>query len=76
MNLLKWTFATWVGRFYAELGGLDMLALTGGIGENDIAVHAETCSGFGALWIPLDSTQKHVQANPAFRLSILPSSCA
>jgi acetate kinase len=31
----------------AELGGLDMLVFTGGIGENDIATRAEVCAGLG-----------------------------
>jgi acetate kinase len=48
------TVAKWIGGFFAELGGLDMLVFTGGIGENDIAVRAEICSGLGALGIVLD----------------------
>jgi acetate kinase len=48
------TVAKWIGGFFAELGGLDMLVFTGGIGENDIAVRAEICSGLSALGIVLD----------------------
>ena len=33
-----WTIAKWIGSYFAELGGLDMLVFTGGIGENDIAI--------------------------------------
>ena len=35
----------WVGGYVAELGGLDMLVFTGGIGENDIDSRAEICAG-------------------------------
>ena len=44
-----WTIQKWIGSFFAELGGLDMLVFTGGIGENDIASRAEICAGLGAL---------------------------
>ncbi|MDR3712860.1 MAG: hypothetical protein P4L51_08595, partial [Puia sp.] len=47
--------------FYAELGGLDMLVFTGGIGENDIAVRAEICAGLGALGIVLDPARNNVR---------------
>jgi acetate kinase len=45
----------------AELGGLDMLVFTGGIGENDIASRAEICAGLGALGIVLDPTRNNIR---------------
>ena len=62
----QWTSSTgrsrkWIGSFYAELGGLDMLVFTGGIGENDIAVRAEICAGLGALGIVLDPGRNNVR---------------
>lgn len=56
-----WTIQKWIGGFYAELGGLDMLVFTGGIGENDIASRAEICAGLGALGIELDATRNNVR---------------
>ena len=50
-----WTIRKWIGAFVAELGGLDMLVFTGGIGENDIASRAEICNGLEALGIVLDA---------------------
>jgi acetate kinase len=55
------TVAGWVGNFYAELGGLDMLVFTGGIGENDIAVRAEICAGLTALGIVVDPARNNVR---------------
>jgi acetate kinase len=55
------TVASWVGSFYAELGGLDMLVFTGGIGENDIAVRAEICAGLSALGIVIDPVRNNVR---------------
>ena len=39
----------------AELGGLDMLVFTGGIGENDIASRAEICAGLSWSGLILDA---------------------
>jgi acetate kinase len=57
------TVASWAGSFFAELGGLDMLVFTGGIGENDIAVRAEICAGLSALGIVIDPVRNNVRGN-------------
>jgi acetate kinase len=56
-----WTIQKWIGSFFAELNGLDMLVFTGGIGENDIASRAEICTGLEALGIVLDPTRNNVR---------------
>ena len=56
-----WTLQRWIGSFYAELGGLDLLVFTGGIGENDIASRAEVCAGLEALGIVLDPERNNVR---------------
>jgi acetate kinase len=56
-----WTIQKWIGSFFAELNGLDMLVLTGGIGENDIASRAEICTGLEALGIVLDPSRNTVR---------------
>ncbi len=56
-----WTIARWIGSYYAELGGLDMLVFTGGIGENDIATRAQICSGLAALGIVVDPEKNNVR---------------
>jgi len=61
VDKFNWTIVKWVGSFFAELGGLDMLVFTGGIGENDIAVRAEICAGLGALGIVLDPARNNVR---------------
>jgi len=55
------TVAGWAGKFFAELGGLDMLVFTGGIGENDIVVRAEICAGLGALGIAVDAARNNIR---------------
>jgi acetate kinase len=61
VEMFTWTIARWIGGYVAELGGLDMLVFTGGIGENDIASRAEICAGLGALGITLDTSRNNVQ---------------
>jgi acetate kinase len=61
VDKFNWTIVNWIGSFFAELGGLDMLVFTGGIGENDIAVRAEICAGLGALGIALDPARNNVR---------------
>ncbi|HKF47250.1 MAG TPA: acetate/propionate family kinase [Terracidiphilus sp.] len=56
-----WTIQKWIGGFVPELGGLDMLVFTGGIGENDIASRAEICAGLGPLGIRIDAERNNVR---------------
>lgn len=61
VDKFTWTIARWIGSYVAELGGLDMLVFTGGIGENDIACRAEVCAGLGALGIFVDPVRNNVR---------------
>jgi acetate kinase len=61
VDKFTWTIARWIGSYVAELGGLDMLVFTGGIGENDIASRAEICAGLGALGIQVDAGRNNVR---------------
>jgi acetate kinase len=46
----------YLGGMLVELGGLDVLVFTGGIGENGARVRAAVCQGLEELGIELDST--------------------
>jgi acetate kinase len=50
-----------IGAYAAEMGGLDMLVLTGGIGENDPDTRAEICAGLECLGIVLDAARNGVR---------------
>lgn len=43
------------GSAIAAMGGLDAIAFTGGIGENDAEVRARICAGLGFLGVALDA---------------------
>jgi acetate kinase len=62
-----------LGSMAAVLGGLDMLAFAGGIGERAPLVRAEICSGLGHLGILLDEAAN--QRNDA-KISSNSSRCA
>ena len=61
VDKFTWTIAKWIGSYVAELNGRDMLAFTGGIGENDINARAEICAGLSALGIVLDPARNNVR---------------
>lgn len=61
VDKFNWTIAKWIGSYVAELGGLDLLVFTGGIGENDIDSRAEICAGLGVLGIQLDAGRNNVR---------------
>jgi acetate kinase len=44
----------YLGAYMVELGGVDLLAFTGGIGENSAAIRSQICDGLGELGIVLD----------------------
>lgn len=44
-----------LGAFLVELGGCDMIAFTGGIGENSGSVRRDVCAGLQELGIVLDA---------------------
>jgi acetate kinase len=61
VDKFAWTIQKWIGGYVAELGGLEMLVFTGGIGENDIDSRAEICAGLDALGIQIDSERNNVR---------------
>ncbi len=44
----------WIGAFMIELGGIDALVFTAGIGENNADLRADICAGLDAFGITLD----------------------
>ncbi len=50
-----------LGAFLIELGGLDILTFSGGIGENSSAIRAAVCEGLHAFGIRLDPERNRSQ---------------
>ncbi|MGI6239825.1 MAG: acetate/propionate family kinase, partial [Christensenellales bacterium] len=56
----------YIGAYFAELGGLDAIAFTGGIGENDARLRAETLRQIAHLGVEVD---EEANARHAFTIS-------
>jgi acetate kinase len=53
----------YLGAYYAELGRVDAVVFTGGIGENDADVRKRTCAGLSRLGIRLDPAANAAPGN-------------
>lgn len=51
-----------VAAYAAELGGLDMLIFSGGIGEHSAAVRRQVCSGLAFLGVTIDEAKNRANA--------------
>jgi acetate kinase len=61
VDLFVHSIRKFIGAYIAELGGIDMLVLTGGIGVNDTETRAEICTGLEPLGIVLDPERNNVR---------------
>jgi acetate kinase len=50
----------YIGAYYAELGRVDAIVFTGGIGENDVETRWRSCAGLERLGIVLDPALNRV----------------
>lgn len=51
----------YIGSYVAELGGLDALVFTAGVGENGIEMREKICDRLGFLGIKIDSQKNNVR---------------
>jgi acetate kinase len=65
LDVLVYEARKYVGAYAAVLGGLDVLAFTGGIGENATAVRARICEGLAFLGVELDGERNRVTGKDA-----------
>jgi acetate kinase len=54
LDTLVHSIRHWIGAFLLDLGGLDALVFTAGIGENNPDLRAEVCQNLEAFGIHLD----------------------
>jgi acetate kinase len=57
LDALVHSIRHWLGAFLLELGGLDALVFTAGIGENGVAIRAAVCTGLQSLGIVMDAAK-------------------
>lgn len=54
LNVFVRAIRHYIGAFMVELGGLDVLTFSGGIGENSAEIRSSVCKGLSAFGIQLD----------------------
>lgn len=55
----------YIGSFYVDLGGLDYLVFTAGIGENSATLRRLVCEKLGVLGVALDTAKNAASRGPA-----------
>jgi acetate kinase len=61
LEVMTYRLTKQIGSYAAALGGLDALIFTGGAGENDALLRAETLRGLEFLGLELDETKNNTQ---------------
>lgn len=59
----------YIGAYMAELGALDAIAFTAGIGENSVKLRELVCEGLGVLGIELDKSKNAASGSGNRRIS-------
>ena len=54
---------SYVGRYYAVMGGLDVIAFTAGVGENDVDIRRELCERLAFMGIELDEEVNKIRGD-------------
>jgi acetate kinase len=62
IDLFAYHIAKWIGTLTAELGGLDGLVFTAGIGENAAAIREQVCARAAWLGAKIDNLQNQKHA--------------
>ncbi|AHF02742.1 acetate kinase [Marichromatium purpuratum 984] len=65
LGMMTHRLKKYIGAYYAELGAVDAIVFTGGIGENSAEVRAGACAGLEALGIELDAAANAGRADEA-----------
>ncbi len=67
----------YIGAYAAEMGGLDIIVFTGGVGENQTGVRANVCRPLGFMGVEIDTTvndgirgKEAVISTPASRVKV------
>ena len=55
LDMYEQRILKYIGAYAAEMGGLDVIVFTGGVGENQTGVRENVCAPLGFLGVELDS---------------------
>jgi acetate kinase len=54
MKMYKYRIKKYIGSYAAALGGVDIIVFTGGVGENQIDLRTDVCSGLEFMGVEID----------------------
>lgn len=60
ISMQRYQIIKFIGSYVAAMNGVDAIAFTGGIGENDVALREEVCASLGYLGVELDAEKNSV----------------
>ncbi|QDQ94441.1 acetate kinase [Rhodococcus sp. WB9] len=60
----------YIGAYLVELGGVDVITFTGGVGENNVDVRRDSLAGLGRLGIVVDDDRNRASSRDARRISV------
>jgi acetate kinase len=65
MDVFVKAIRNYIGAFLVELGGVDVVTFSGGIGENGASTREAVCKGLGFIGIELDAARNSAARNEA-----------
>lgn len=54
LDMYELRITKYIGAYAAEMGGVDVIVYTGGVGENQVGVRENTCAPLGFMGVELD----------------------
>ena len=60
IDTFVYSIRSYIGSYMFQMGGLEALVFTAGIGENDVALRAAVCADLGDLGLVLDSRRNEL----------------
>jgi acetate kinase len=64
IDMFRYSVRNEVAAMVADLGGVELIVFTGGIGENDPKTRASVCAGLGWLGVSLEEDRNLAGQNP------------
>lgn len=63
LDVMVYRVIKYIGAYYMALGGVDAIALTAGVGENNLELRAKIVEGLAAIGIKLDTEANSVRGD-------------
>ena len=63
LDVMVYRVIKYIGAYYMALGGVDAIALTAGVGENNLELRAKIVEGLAAIGIKLDTESNAVRGD-------------